>query len=60
MSSSYEKMEAVKKIMKVIEKHEDLLDSTKTFAIMCIRAIASTTHSQYYVNLMMDEIAKLA
>lgn len=60
MRDNYYKNQAANQILEILRKQKTLDDSTKTYAVMCIRAIAATCNDNYYKNQMLRAIQSIA
>lgn len=60
MRDNYYKNQAVQQILEILRKQKELDESTKTYAVMCIRAIAATTNDNYYKNQMTRAVQSIA
>ena len=58
---AYYKWQACNQIMEILRAQKGTVEeSTKTYAIMCIRSIAASTSDAYYKNQMMRKIQNIA
>ena len=56
---AYYKNQAVNKIIDILKSKNEIDETTKTYAIWCIKSIISTTNDAYYINCMNNRIVDI-